>query len=1017
MAQRDKIQLEIEFITDSAKRMAATINETKALNRELQNAATKGGDMEKAIQKVADESKKLAGINLKDVMPSQLIDRAKQLKDAMKWIPETHPQRAQMEADLRAVNTQLADMNGKTKGVTAAMDGLRVQGAGAGGVLSQAFAFFAGGGILSVVETLIGGLVNVGKSALKASADMETLKTTVEVFLGSGAAATKFLRDIQKFAADTPFEFPQLAEAGKKLLTFGYSGDEAMKLIKRLGEVSSAAQVPIDELAGIIGKAKLGQKIQGEELNQLADRGINIFPELAKVLNTTESQIKKLGSEGKISYQDLEKAIELATDKGGKFNGLMEKQSQTFSGLMSTLSDNFGQFMQTLVGGMGGSLKPILKGISDFFGQLTDLLRDGKQPAGEYAAVIEFVARGLKNLGNAFGIVWEVAKIVVAVFIEVVKEIARVSNRINELTNWFVNLAAEAKKIPILAALFKPILDAIGLVSDLLSNASATFAGFRAAAAQAITNVQTYFKALIIDAEIVGAKISSALSFNEQTKKQAAELVASREAQKAAMFKTGKTVEQAYTEGRNAAIATQNKVEAETAAKKVVAQKAAQEIDQKAAEKAAQDRLKKLKDDQDLAIRQAENYYAKELLANDIALLKKQKTESDAARDELRLNDEKYTKLIELQTKYLSFYKKGSEEYLKTEGEILKLEKSRLEITAQLNRPTATETAALPTIRAQSQGIVSQTGGAANAAQTQAQVEMSIVRSKFANLLMSELEFNMRVAEIRKTAADARVDALIAQNATETGEYKKALKEKNDADQNFETTKTDNAKRTTELQNALEAQKLGALRDSFAVAAELLGADEASRKKHASAIKAFQIGQTWISAYSEIAGIWENANKNPINALVPGWGPIFAGIQTALSIGRATASTQKIASQKFARGGFTGPGMNMIDDTGFRVAGVVHEGEYVIPKSLVENPQFAPTLSSLELARVGGYAQGGFVATPNFNYNVTMPLESVFERYLAKIDTWQANLGAQVILTDLEQKQYEYDRLKNNASY
>ncbi|MEG7685978.1 tape measure protein, partial [Listeria monocytogenes] len=79
----------------------------------------------------------------------------------------------------------------------------------------------------------------------------------------------------------------------------------------------------------IVGKAKLGQKIQGEELNQLADRGINLFPELAKVLKTNEENIKKLGSEGKIAYSDLEKAIELATEKGGKFNGLMEKQSQT----------------------------------------------------------------------------------------------------------------------------------------------------------------------------------------------------------------------------------------------------------------------------------------------------------------------------------------------------------------------------------------------------------------------------------------------------------------------------------------------------------------------------------------------------------------------------------------------------------------------------------------------------------------------------------------------------------------
>ena len=38
--------------------------------------------------------------------------------------------------------------------------------------------------------------------------------------------------------------------------------------------------------------------------------------------------------------------------------------------------------------------------------------------------------------------------------------------------------------------------------------------------------------------------------------------------------------------------------------------------------------------------------------------------------------------------------------------------------------------------------------------------------------------------------------------------------------------------------------------------------------------------------------------------------------------------------QKFAKGGYTGDGLgNPIDETGYRVAGVVHEGEYVIPKA------------------------------------------------------------------------------------
>ena len=178
-----------------------------------------------------------------------------------------------------------------------------------------------------------------------------------------------------------------------------------------------------------------------------------------------------------------------------------------------------------------------------------------------------------------------------------------------------------------------------------------------------------------------------------------------------------------------------------------------------------------------------------------------------------------------------------------------------------------------------------------------------------------------------------------------------------------------------------ENLKLNTLRDSFSTIAELLSSDEKSRKKHAAAIKAFEIGNVWINAYAEISGIWKESNLSTLNRLIPGWGPTFAAIQTAFAVGRATAATRKIAAQQFAGGGFTGSGINLKDDTGFNIAGIVHEGEYVIPKRIVENPQFAPTISMLEMSRQNGFAQGGFVQTPSFSYNTTAPTEMSLEKY------------------------------------
>lgn len=60
----------------------------------------------------------------------------------------------------------------------------------------------------------------------------------------------------------------------------------------------------------------------------------------------------------------------------------------------------------------------------------------------------------------------------------------------------------------------------------------------------------------------------------------------------------------------------------------------------------------------------------------------------------------------------------------------------------------------------------------------------------------------------------------------------------------------------------------------------------------------------------------------------------------------------------FAEGGYTGPGKK------HDVAGVVHAGEYVTPKRVVESPSAQPHLRALERMR-NGYADGGFVTNQN----------------------------------------------------
>ena len=110
---------------------------------------------------------------------------------------------------------------------------------------------------------------------------------------------------------------------------------------------------------------------------------------------------------------------------------------------------------------------------------------------------------------------------------------------------------------------------------------------------------------------------------------------------------------------------------------------------------------------------------------------------------------------------------------------------------------------------------------------------------------------------------------------------------------------------------------------------------------------------------------------------------VLAGIMAATT----AVQTATIASQKFAKGGFTGSGTHR-DETGHKVAGVVHNDEWVAPKWMVESPKFGGVINQLENARTRGFADGGFTS-PDFNSlsqsvsgNSTAKLESMMRAYM-----------------------------------
>jgi len=208
----------------------------------------------------------------------------------------------------------------------------------AGGGLKNSFSNIAGimkGGAIGLA---VAGITKLGKAVVGLASDMEQTKTSFSVMLGgSMEKANKMVNQINAFANATPFENGTLFEGAKLLLNFGMSAEKIMPTMKMLGDISGGNADKFNRLSLAYSQARSTGRLMGQDLLQMINAGFNPLQEIAKKTGESMGALKDRMSKGKIGVEELDMAFKSATEKGGKFYQMMDKQSKTFAGRTSTL--------------------------------------------------------------------------------------------------------------------------------------------------------------------------------------------------------------------------------------------------------------------------------------------------------------------------------------------------------------------------------------------------------------------------------------------------------------------------------------------------------------------------------------------------------------------------------------------------------------------------------------------------------------------------------------------------------
>ena len=129
----------------------------------------------------------------------------------------------------------------------------------------------------------------------------ERLQVQLNAVMGSIEGGQEAIAWIKQFTRDTPFQLEEVSEAFVKLKAFGLDPmDGSMQAI-----VDQASKLGggMDKLNGIslaVGQAWAKQKLQGEEILQLVERGVPVWEMLEKVTGKNVQELQKLSEAGKL---------------------------------------------------------------------------------------------------------------------------------------------------------------------------------------------------------------------------------------------------------------------------------------------------------------------------------------------------------------------------------------------------------------------------------------------------------------------------------------------------------------------------------------------------------------------------------------------------------------------------------------------------------------------------------------------------------------------------------------------
>ncbi|HIC8859633.1 TPA: tape measure protein [Aeromonas hydrophila] len=224
----------------------------------------------------------------------------------------------------------------------------------------------------------------------------ERLDVQLKAVMGSIAGGKEASAWIQDFAKNTPLQLSEVTQVFVRLKAFGIDPmNGAMQ-----GIVDQAYKLGggFEEVQGIslaLGQAWAKQKLQGEEILQLIERGVPVWQLLEQVTGKNTAELQKLSEAGKLGRDTISA---LMNEIAAQSSGAAANNMSLLSGLISNAQDNLAKFYRMVA--ENGALTWLKNQLASLNREFDQMAQDGRLQAWAKRLSDGFITLGetLKSL-------------------------------------------------------------------------------------------------------------------------------------------------------------------------------------------------------------------------------------------------------------------------------------------------------------------------------------------------------------------------------------------------------------------------------------------------------------------------------------------------------------------------------------------------------------------------------------------------------------------------------------------